>query len=831
MRIRRRPAFALIALFVIVVVALVALGLFLSPARIKAAAIARVEEASGYDLEIARARAGLAWPALALKLDGLVLRNPGRAAEDPLLRLAHLDIGVEILPLLRREVRVSSLVLVRPAVFLVKDARGVMNGAILAPPGASTAHPAGARSGVLLLAAPAARVTGGTLRYVDESGRSEIVVTDIDGVLEARLAPDTVRVRVAFAAGGVRADMTRAGGAAYGPLPIALRADLAHAPASGTTLVRGATFQLAAIDLRADGRIETPPAAAGDSAPATVDLVLASGDFAPDKVLSLLGRSLPAGLEVGGRARMVAAVRGPVAAPEIRGALMLAGVDVTPPGRSSPILTIVTGEAAFTRADLELRDVRGTCGGAPFALSATVTDWARPRVAGRLAGRARLADIATLLPLAPGAALDGGTVAVDVDFATRAPKFADALELTGTAAGDSIAARLPGLPVPVRDLVFTARFTGRRATCEPFRMTLGRSDLAGRITLVDLDPPLLDVALRADRLDVDELLARPAGAPPAGPATARAKAAPPVPPLRGTLSARELIYRQLTARDATLRLTLDRTGFRADDVHAALLGGQLGGDVAIDLAAPDSVRYRSHLVVSGAEANALLSATTPLKELVSGRLDARLDLDGVKAGATPPLALLTALGDVTVTDGRLAVRGPLEPVARQMGLLAAGGDQIEFQRLAAVFRVEQGRVFFRDTRIGSARAGEFDLSGSVGFDGTLDYAVAALLPKRYLPPDIARREEWVAALADASGRVPVDFEITGTVREPRVRVDTRKIEERLATELGRQLREKVDAETARQLDRAVQEAARGLERLLGKKKAAPAESAAGGRPR
>lgn len=826
----------LVILVALAACALLALRIAFSPARLEAAAVAHTKEASGYDLEIERVHLGLARPGLAVKLDGVRLTNPQRAGEEPLLRLAHLDVGVEILPLLRRQVRVTRLVLVRPDLVLVKDARGVLNATIGAPPGAATPRHAGGRSGAFLLAVPAARITGGTLRYVDERERTTITVTDLGGDLAARIEADTLRLRIDLAAGGLRADMTGAGGAAYGPLPARLRVDLVHAPAGGMTFVRGGAFSLAAIELRADGRIETPPAAAGSSTTATVDLAITSGDFAPARVLSLLGRSLPAGFEVAGQARLTATVRGPLAAPAIQGVLTLAGVDVTPPGKPAPLVTALSGDVVFTRTGLAISDLHGAVSGAPFAASAAVTDYARPAVAGRLRGRVRLADLAALLPLVPGTTLERGVIAVDVDFETRAPNFARGLALSGTVTGDSIAGRLPGLPVPVTDLAFTARCAGRQATCEPFRVVLGRSDLAGRITLASLDPPRLDVALRADRLDLDELLARPAGAPgAAGPAPAPAPAggreAPPLLPLRGTLGARELIVRGLSARDATLLLDLDRSGFRADQVRATLLGGRLEGDLAIDLGAPDSLRYRSHLVVRGAEAAALLAATTPLADLVSGRLDARVDLGGIRAGATPPVALLTALGDVTVTDGRLALRGPLGLVAGRMGLLAAGGDYIEFQRLAAVFRVEQGRVHLSDARIAGARAGEFELAGSVGFDGTLDYAVSALLPVRYLPPEIRRREDWVAALTDESGRVPVDFAIGGTIREPRVRVDTRQIEERLAAEVGRQVREKLDAESAKQLDRVVEEAARGLDRLFGKKRTAATDSAGGSRNR
>ncbi len=831
MRLPRLIVLVVAGLILVVGAGFLLLRVIFPPQRIRAEVVKRAEAATGYDLALEDAGLHLSLRGIEVRLEGVSVRHPARATEDPVLRLERLDLGVELFPLLARELKVTRLSLTKPRVFLYKDARGVLNAKVERPVSQAGQAPAGEKTAGLLVAVPAAHIEDGTLLYIDEATRTQYAVEGLTGDLKARVDADTVRLGADLAIGGVRADMRSGGGAAYGPLPLALKAELAHAPGTGVTLVRGAELGLAAIQLRVDGRIDSPPPAPGAKAEPVLDLSLVSGEFEPEKVLSLVGQTLPQGLRVAGKAKLSATVRGPAKTADMAGSLTLSGVDVTPPDRSGPLLTGVAGEIGFTRTTLAARNMRGALAGTPFQMSATVENFAKPEVTGDFSFTAKLTDLAALATLPPGMAIESGTLAADLDFATRAPDFVRSLSLRGTARGENIAGKLPAVAVPLGDLDFDARLSGRQGTIEPFRMTLGRSDLSGRLALSSLDPPRLDFALNGKRIDLDELMGPQQEREPATTTAAEKDEKPFAVPMRGTVRADELIYKGLVARNASFIVALDEGGLRLDQMHAALLGGTVDGNVVVNLADPDSVRYTSDLQVKGVEANEILTATTPIKNLIHGKLDGTLDLAGVKAGDSTPLALLDGLGNATVSEGYFAADGPLGMIASQMGLLADGQSQIDFQRLVAAFQVDHGRVKFRDTKIGSARSGEFNVSGSLGLDGTLDYAVAALLPKRYLPPDVTRRPELVALVTDGSGRVPVDFRITGTVRDPQVTVDLEKIQKRVVAGAEKRVEAEVQKEVTKQFDKAVKEAAKGLEGLFGKKKPAASDSGKAAPPR
>ena len=484
--------------------------------------------------------------------------------------------------------------------------------------------------------------------------------------------------------------------------------------------MRDLILALEAIELKVGGTITTPKAAPGaEAGPPLLDLTLESDRFEPSQVLSLFPATALPELQLAGYAQLGAQVRGPANAPAIDGELEIDGVSVTPPGRKQPLLTGLQGEARFTRTTLSLSPLTGQFAMSPFKLTATVTNFARPEVKGALDLTAKVTDLAALATLPPGLALDQGKLAFDVDFATKAPKFAEALQMEGTVRGDDIAARLPNWPVPIRNLTFIADLAGRGAVIEPFQLSAGRSDVGGRVVWPRFDAPAVEADLRSRFLDLDELAptAKPAspatGAPPtataatgpksaangpkpaagrksagsgsSAPSSASASAggerrsgvpsagAPPLAPAaRGTLQATAVRWQKLTTEDVRCRYALDQRGLTVEDLSGGLLGGTVQGSLAVDLAEPDSVRYRSNLQLTRVQADELVTTFTPAKHILYGELDSSLDLAGILAGESPPLALLSAIGDASVRNGYLAARGSLAVIMRAMGLLSAG---------------------------------------------------------------------------------------------------------------------------------------------------------------
>jgi len=113
---------------------------------------------------------------------------------------------------------------------------------------------------------------------------------------------------------------------------------------------------------------------------------------------------------------------------------------------------------------------------------------------------------------------------------------------------------------------------------------------------------------------------------------------------------------------------------------------------------------------------------------------------------------------------------------------------VTFRDLASSFRIDHGRVFTGPATVHSAE-GDWLLSGSLGLDGSLDYAVSVTVPPAVVQSLGARGSLAAGAVADDQGRVLMDFRVTGNARDPHVAWDPSAMRARLAGRVSQALTE------------------------------------------
>jgi hypothetical protein len=238
-----------------------------------------------------------------------------------------------------------------------------------------------------------------------------------------------------------------------------------------------------------------------------------------------------------------------------------------------------------------------------------------------------------------------------------------------------------------------------------------------------------------------------------------------------------LIHQKLDVQDVAARVRLLPGVLEVPEYSMRAYGGTALGNARFDLTDPTRPVFAVKTQVDSLEADAILAAWTPIKGLLKGRLGTTLNLSG--AGLTPAdlRQTVSAIGLALVSNGTLGPGPALEAVARYTQIPAL--KQLRFKDGRLPFRVERGRVV-TDPVVFLGAHGEWRLIGSVGFDGTLDYAVSATLPPDVVAQLGARSALAAGALADTEGRLLLDLRVTGQAAAPQVAWDGGAMRDRLA---------------------------------------------------
>jgi len=215
-------------------------------------------------------------------------------------------------------------------------------------------------------------------------------------------------------------------------------------------------------------------------------------------------------------------------------------------------------------------------------------------------------------------------------------------------------------------------------------------------------------------------------------------------------------------------------------------GGTVRGSAHFDLKDTRKPLYAVKAKIANVQADDILSAWTPAKGLLKGTLGTDLDFSG--RGQTPDdiKRSLTLRGLAQLVQGQFGPGPTLEAVAQFVKIPKL--REVKFKDLKIPMRIEQGRLFTDAVNLDGS-AGEWKLSGAVGFDGSLDYAVSVTLPPDAVAALGARSALAAGALSDPQGRMLLDLHVGGTAKAPRVAWDTRAMRDRLAGRASQALTE------------------------------------------
>src|SRR5262245_1765531 len=791
------------AILLVVALCWGALVILFPPARVRALVSARLGAVMSREVRFADASVSL-WPPVRLTVSQPGLAEPGGFGNGAAFQARSIHLDLDLFALLSRRVVVRRLVLERPAIHLVLRPDGTTNfDGLLKPQPAARPNAGGAMD----LAVRARQV---------REGRALI-----DDLKAARRTAFGIESRISLAAESGGEQVATAGetvisGLARGPMSAARLSDLkpflggldwrlAHdgkfdAKQKRLALARLA-LQLGRTDLALSGVVD-------DIGPRSrVDLRAKGAGVDLGAVLGFLAAADAAalhGVSGGGRLDFDLAIRGamaPGSIPSIAGTLTIADGAFRYPGAPAGVEALAL-TARFAPDTVSIGDARARVAGQPVRAALFATHFADPWVRFAVQGDLDLAAVAPMV--APKDTKLGGRAAVNVQGSGRA-KDPGSLALAGGAKLTDVSVQSPMLPNRVEGVKGDIQFSQSRASVTGFSARSGKSSIALDATV---DRPL---ALMSGMPGVAPAAAGPS-APRVAPAAVSFNAAssyfdvadflpttPGAPVLpnatgEGKVTIAHLRNQKLDVTDVHARVALEPGVLAVPEFSMHAYGGTALGNARFDLRDPAKPSFAVKTQVDSLEADDILSAWTPVKGLLHGSLGTTLNLSG--AGATPAdlQRTLTAVGLALVADGTLGPGPALEAIARYTQIPAL--KQVRFKDGRLPFRVERGRVVTDPVTL-KGPSGDWRLIGSVGFDGTLDYAVSGTLPPEVAAKLAAKSALAAGALADPEGRILLDLRLTGKAVAPQVAWDGNAMRDRLAGKASQALeaqRAKLEAE-------------------------------------
>jgi AsmA-like protein len=781
----------------LIAVAWAALALLFPPAQVRALAQAQLSRSLAREVRFDDASLSL-WPPVRMRVRGLRIAEPGGIDRGAAFEARALDLDFDVLALLGRRLVVRRLTIERPTLHLVIGADGRTNFDGLTKPPAPGA-PGGA-------APPAG------------AAPFDLAVRELE-IVEARALVDDFAKsrRITFGLGSKLGFSLERGGERIATEGATMVRDLAFGPLAAT---RGSDLNqaLAKIEWRIDhrgkydaaskrlalerlalgvGKAEISLAGVVDDVPgeARADFRArgAGVDLAQilDAVAAADARALH-GVQGSGRLDFDLGVRGAVSpghTPVVTGTIAVANAALRYPGAPAGVEALAF-TARLGRDSLAIGDLTARVSGQAVRAELEVAHFADPSVRFAVRGDVDLAAVAPLV--APKGTKLGGRAALDLRGRGRA-KDPNAMVLEGRARLAGVSVESPSLPKKVERVQGEIAFSQARADIRGLEAHAGESSftldgsatrpLALLATPGKTEPSEVSFTLRSPHLDLSELLPVTPGSP-------------VLPNARGggRVEIARLKNQKLDVTNVSARLALTPGVLEVPEFAFDGYGGAVRGTGRFDLRDSAKPVYAVKAKVDTVEADRLLSAWTPARGLLHGALNTTIDFSGV--GATPDdiKRSLTAVGLAGLANGTLGPGPTLDALAQFTKVPEL--REVRFQNLKLPFRVERGRMI-TDPVVLTGPNGDWRLTGGIGFDGSLDYAVSTTLP-----PDAVKRLGADAALvagalAGEGGKVLLDLRVTGNAKSPRIDWDKKAMGERARGNLSsalEQQRSKLEAE-------------------------------------
>jgi AsmA protein len=243
--------------------------------------------------------------------------------------------------------------------------------------------------------------------------------------------------------------------------------------------------------------------------------------------------------------------------------------------------------------------------------------------------------------------------------------------------------------------------------------------------------------------------------------------------------------------DAKGRLRVKEGTFQGTDFHNLLVAGEMKGgeikltqftcaafkgtvegDGSLDMAR-DPSPFSMKAKLTEVDVDTLVNAFSSSKDILKGKLNGEVALGGAGLSSETIKKTLTGDGKVLIKDGEIPWLNIINNIVRALGGKGGGTEKTTFDDLNTSFTIKNGMVSIPNLLL-SQKDTAIKLQGAIGLDSTVKMEGEAHLPTA-VTGDLTGKG-W-NFLADDKGRLTIPFTLGGAIKDPKVGISAKFIEQ------------------------------------------------------
>ena len=259
--------------------------------------------------------------------------------------------------------------------------------------------------------------------------------------------------------------------------------------------------------------------------------------------------------------------------------------------------------------------------------------------------------------------------------------------------------------------------------------------------------------------------------------------------VHGQVQIAEAMYKNLPVRDFQLDYLLENNIFTVSRFITKTAGGEIHKNIELDLNQVD-LAYKGQVEVKAIQMDQLQAGLFPqIPERLFGALSTNLAFSGAGLQWPSLRDKLNMTGDYTLSNGQLQNVNIAKTIAEVVGLSQL--KDIQFKDLSGNMEIHDGKMLLKykmDGRDVSLASEE----GVVSLDGTAVDMPFHLTFSPEISEKLKQRSALANYLTDDTGQTSMHLKVTGSVRKPRVTLDSSGVQKQVTDTLKKKAFEELD---------------------------------------